>query len=80
MMDHLPGLCQAMCNNEPYSCKDDLFRLIKTGRYRVARFYLDKQQTSFKLSELRYLLKMFHVVHNQQTLYEGESNENLEYF
>ncbi len=69
MSDHLPGLCQAECNNEQYSCKDDVFRLTTPGRYRAARLYLDKQYTNFKFSELRFLLNVVHVVQNQQTMY-----------
>ena len=62
--------CAKLCVMKvPYSCKDDVFRLSTTGRYRVARLYLDKQYISFKLSELHYLLNMFHAVQNQQTMY-----------
>ena len=69
MADHLHGLCGAMCINDNYTYNDDCFRLITTGSYRVAWLYLDKQYISIKLNELRYLLNMFHVVQNQQTLY-----------
>lgn len=69
MTDQVPRLCQAVCNNQTYSGKDDVFRLNTTRRYRVVTLHLDKQYTKFKPSELHYLLNMYHVVQNQQAMY-----------
>jgi hypothetical protein len=60
MAEHLPRLCEAMCGNEHYACKDVLFRLTMFGSYHV-RMYLDKEYRTFKLKNLRYLLNMFYI-------------------
>jgi hypothetical protein len=67
--EHLPILCEAVCGDEHYSCVDGVFKLVTAGRYRTAKLTLDKQSLYLHLSELRYMLRMFHVVHNQQILY-----------
>ena len=62
-------MCQAMCSDEQYSCVDGEFRLQTTGTYHVARVYLSKKYISLHLTELHYMMYMFHVVHNQQIVY-----------
>jgi hypothetical protein len=42
MAEYLPHLCEAMCNDGQYSCKDGDFRMNTAGGYRVARVYLGK--------------------------------------
>jgi hypothetical protein len=69
MAEHLPQLCEAMCNDGHYSCKDGDFRMNTTGSYRVARVYLGRQYAECKLHELRYLSYIFFMVRNQLTLY-----------
>ena len=64
-----PGSAKLCVITKNIPAKDNVFRITTTGRYRVARLYLDKRYTNIKLSELRYLLNMFHVGQNQQTLY-----------
>ena len=79
MAAHLPGLCEDMCNNEHYLWKDDVLKLTTTGSYWVARFFLDRQNISFKLNELRYLFNVFHAVQNQKTLYTLALSDVLTY-
>jgi len=67
--EHQPRICTAMCSDEQYSCVDGEFKLQTTGTYYVARMYLSKKYNSQHLTELRYMMYMFHVVHNQQILY-----------
>jgi len=67
--EHLPRICEAMCGDEQYSCVDGEFRLQTKGTYHVARVYLGKKYISLHLTELRYMMYMFHVVHNQQIIY-----------
>ena len=62
--EHLPRICEAMCGDEQYSCVDGEFRLQTTGTYHVARVYHGKKYISLHLTELRYMMYMFHVVHN----------------
>ena len=63
--EHLPKICEAMCSDEQYSCVDGEFKLQTTGSYHVATVYLGKKYISLHLTELRYIMHMFHVVHNQ---------------
>ena len=58
-----------MCSDVQYSCVDVEFKLQTTGTYHVARVYLGKKYISLHFTELRYMMYMFHVVHNQQILY-----------
>jgi len=69
MAECLPRICESMCGNEQYGCKEGAFRLNKTGSYRIAIFYLDKQYISRRLVDLQYLSRMFHVVQNQLNIY-----------
>jgi hypothetical protein len=67
MAQHLPRLCESMCDDEQYQWKDGMFRLTTIGSYKAARLYLDKKYINYKLHELRYLLNMFHVIQNKLT-------------
>jgi len=69
MAECLPRLCESMCGNEQYGCKEGDFRLNTTGSYRIAPFYLDKQYTGLRLGDLQYLSRMCHVVQNQLKVY-----------
>jgi len=69
MAECLPRICESMCGNEQYGCTEGDFRLNKTGSYRIAIFYLDKQYISRRLVDLQYLSRMFHVVQNQLNIY-----------
>jgi hypothetical protein len=69
MAEYLPSLCEALCNNEHYICKDGDFRFNSAGGYRFARMYLGKQYLEFKLYELRYLSYTFFMIRNLPTLY-----------
>jgi len=59
--EHLPKICEAMCNDEHYSYVDGEFKLQTTGTYHVARVYLSKKYISLYLTELHYVMYMFHV-------------------
>ena len=65
MAENLPRLCEPMCGNEQYGCKDVDFRLNTTGIIGVTGLYLDKQYISLRSVAWQYPLKMFHVVQNQ---------------
>jgi hypothetical protein len=58
-----------MCGNEHYEFREDVFRLTTIGGYRVARIYLDKQYSTFKLDDLKCLSRMFYIVQNQHKAY-----------
>jgi len=69
MAECLPRICESICGNEQYVCKDGEFRLNTIATNGVARFYLEKRYISLSLAELQYLREMFHVVQNQQNVY-----------
>jgi hypothetical protein len=64
--EHLPSICEAMCSDEQYSCVDGEFKLQTTGTYHVDIVYLGKKYISLHLTQLRYMMYMFHVVRYQQ--------------
>ena len=76
--EHLPKLCEAMCQGNQYACKDDLFRLQTNGMYVVSRIYLGKQ-FGFKLVELPYLMNMLHFVRDQKIKYILAQNNVIAY-
>ena len=78
-MEHLPRICEAMCSDEQYSCLDGEFKLHTTGTYHVARVYFGKKYISLHLSELHYMMYMFHVVQNQQILYLRALSDVINY-
>lgn len=51
LSQHLPKLCENMCNNQTYACKKLLFRLQASGRGSVAKVTYDKQSISLGLNE-----------------------------
>jgi hypothetical protein len=79
MAEHLPRLCEAVCNDEHYSCKDGEFRMNTTGSYRVARVYLGRQYMECKLHEIRYLCYIFFMVRNQFSFYQTALNDVIAY-
>jgi hypothetical protein len=79
MAKHLPHLCEAMCNNGHYSCKNGDFRMNTTGSYGFPRVYLGKQFQECKLHELRYISYIFFMVTNQLTFYLAALNDVLAY-
>jgi len=62
--EHLPRISEAMCGDEQYWYVDGQFRLQTTGTYHVAIVYLRKKDISLHLTELRYIMYIFHVIHN----------------
>jgi hypothetical protein len=70
----LQKLCENMCANEPYVCKELLFRL-QTGRKdHAARLTYDKHSINFKFRELNYLLAAIIVIENQLARYSIAQN------
>jgi len=69
MAECMARICESMCGNEQYRCKEGNFRPNTTGSYRIARLYLDKQYIGLGLGDLQYLSRMFHVVQNQLNMY-----------
>ena len=69
MAECLPSICESMCSNEQYGCKEGDFRMNTTGSYRIARLYLDKQYIGLRLGDLQYISEMFHVLQNQLKVY-----------
>ena len=55
--------------NEQYGCKEGDFSLNRTGSYRIARFYIDKQYTGLTFGDLLYLSRMFQILENQLKVY-----------
>jgi len=79
MAEFLPTICQSMCGNEQYGCKEGNIRRNTTGSYRTARIYLDRQYISLKLGDLRYLSRMFYIVQNQLNAYTVSLPDLLTY-
>jgi hypothetical protein len=77
--EHLPRICEAMCGDEQYTCVDGEFTLQTTGTYHVARVYDGKKYISLHLTELRYMMYMFRVVHNQQIIYFRALSDVINY-
>jgi len=75
----LPRICESMCGNEQYGCKEGDFRLITTGNYRTNRLCLDKQYIGLRLGDLQYLSRMFHVLQNQLKVYTVSLPDVLAY-
>lgn len=65
----LPRICESMCANEQCGCSEGSFRLTTTATGGVARMYVDKQFISFRLADLQYMARIFHVVRNQLNVY-----------
>ena len=63
--EYLPRICEAIRGDEQYFCVEGEFRLQTTGTYLVTRVELGKKYISLHLTELRYMMFMYHVVHNQ---------------
>ena len=76
--EHLPRICEDNCGNEQYSCVDGDFKL-QTWTYHVASVNLGNKYISLHLTELRYMMYMFHVVHNQQILYVRALSDVITY-
>ena len=68
-MEHLPTLCEAMHRGELYTCKDDSFRLRSCKTHNNARMYRDRNCVSSKLTDLRYMMNILHMVQAQQAQY-----------
>jgi len=79
MAEYLPRICDSVCGNEQYVCKDGDFRLNTFGTSGVARLYLEKQYINLKLADLQYLRKVFHVVQNQLNVYALSLPDVLSY-
>jgi len=79
MAECLPTICESMCGNEQYGCKEGNFRMNTTGSYRTARIYLDRQYISLKLGDLQCLSRMFYVVQNQLNAYTVSLPDVLAY-
>jgi hypothetical protein len=69
--EHLSRLYDAVCCEEHYSFVDGDFKLVTAGSYRTAKLSLGNQSLFLHYNELlvRYMVHMFHVIHNQQLLY-----------
>jgi hypothetical protein len=69
LAQHLPSMCTSMCRNERYAFREGLFRLTTVGNFQNARMYFDRHYLHFKLAELQYLEKIFHIVNKQLKTY-----------
>ena len=56
-----------MERGELYTCKDGPFRLGSMKTHNNARMYRDRKCVSSKLTDLRYMLNMFYIVHAEQS-------------
>jgi hypothetical protein len=69
LAQHLPRMCNSMCGNEHYTFREGLLRLTTIGTLKAVRMYFDRHYLHFKLVELQYLDKIFHIVNNQLKAY-----------
>jgi hypothetical protein len=65
LAQHVPRMCNFMCGNEHYAFRVGLFQLTTIGTLKAARVYFDKHYLHFKIAELQYLERIFHIVNNQ---------------
>jgi len=79
MTEYLPTICESMCDNKQYGCKEGNFRMNTTGSYRTASIYLDRQYISLKLVDLQCLSRMFYVVQNKLNAYTVSLPDVLAY-
>jgi len=79
MTERLPRICESMCGNEQYGCKECDFRLNTTRSYTIARLYLGKQYIGLRHGDLQYLSRMFHVLQNQLKVYTLSLSDVLTY-
>jgi hypothetical protein len=80
MAEHLPLLCAAMCNNRPYVCTNDNFKLTTISlSYRIARLTLGSIGVNFKLQDMQYLSRIFFMIHNQQIIYMQALSDVMNY-
>jgi hypothetical protein len=69
LAEHLPALCEKMCNDEQYWCENGDFKLSTTRGYRAARLKLGDNYIVYKLQDIQNLLRIFYMVHMQQVRY-----------
>jgi hypothetical protein len=79
LWNHLQRVCDALCLNEKYTCKDDLFGLQMSAPYGVAKMYLGKHFITFKLNELRYVITLLPFLIDQQNKYILAQNDVVQY-
>jgi len=79
MAECLPRICESICGNENYGCKEGDFRLKTMKSYRIARLYLDNHYIDLRLGDLQYLSRIFHVVQNQLKVYTLSLTDVLAY-
>jgi hypothetical protein len=79
LWDNLPNLRDALCRNETFTCRDDLFRLQTTATVGVAKMYLGKSFINFRLHELRNLMDVSPFIADQQTKYILAQNHVIQY-
>jgi hypothetical protein len=72
-------VCDAVCREEHYTCVDGAFTVVTAGSYCTAKISLTKQRMYLNLGELRYLLRMIHIVHNQQLVYLQAQSDVMTY-
>jgi hypothetical protein len=75
----LPRICESMCAKEPYIYKNGDFKLTSTRAGNSARMYLHDEYISLKLTELRHLSFVFHVVLKQLDAYNSAMADVLTY-
>ncbi len=69
LMEALPALCDATQCGQLYTRKDGAFRIWSSRTHNYARLYHGRQCVSFKLTDLRYMSTMLHMVEAQQSQY-----------
>jgi len=84
LTEHLPGLIMALCADDYYNTGvHDNFWIVTGGSYKTAWMHLGlskrNKQFVFKLSELRYLNSIMHIVTNQLARYSGAMMDVITY-
>jgi len=72
----LPKLCENMCNHQPYTCKELLFRL-QTTKSCVAKLIYNKNSVSFKPNEFNYLMATIDLFAKQLARQSGKKLRNV---
>jgi hypothetical protein len=77
---HLQKLCENMCANESYVCKELLFRLQTCGNDSVTKLTYDEYSIGVKLTELNYVVATITMLENQLARYSISQPDVLTYF
>jgi hypothetical protein len=76
---NLPNLSDALCRNEAFTRREELFHLQRTATVWVAKMYLGKSFINFRFQELRNLMDISPFIADHQTKYILAQNDVIQY-